>query len=511
MVFSELLQPNRLAKFNVIWTSALLLAVTTGVGHTAEPLKYYGFDKASHSAAAQEGLEEIYSGRLFHEAVPIALVSVWGKFVGLDLDTAEGKFYALGRLPSPPGRTAGISAGFGLGESVFVRDKMQVVNINCFGCHAGVVNGQVVAGLSNNRVNQSDPTKLRTRGDNFGPYKVWGLIAQLADPGKEGLLLAKEKTKLLALLGSMELPPVDSMPWWLMKYKKKDYWYADGGPRDAASFSVNFTTAHMEMNAHRAEHVKSVAKALAFARDTQSPPFPKSLNADRVRQGADLFHGRTAPTDEKGFTACATCHGSYARKVADSDLSRPGSWSVDYDFSHLLKNVKTDESYNETLQKIRPIADHANKLKDYYTAKGTPELTPNVTLPTTSGYVAPPLVGVWASAPYFHNGSVPTLEAVLNSKLRPEIWSRDLRDPSAYDLEKVGMTHKALSRAEFEKSASNAADKPFMSRAAIDHGALYDTKGFGHGNMGHTFGDRLTENERFAIIEFLKSLSGPNM
>ena len=39
MVFSELLQPNRLAKFNVIWTSALLLAVTTGVGHTAEPLK----------------------------------------------------------------------------------------------------------------------------------------------------------------------------------------------------------------------------------------------------------------------------------------------------------------------------------------------------------------------------------------------------------------------------------------------------------------------------------------
>jgi len=25
-----------------------------------------------------------------------------------------------------------------------------------------------------------------------------------------------------------------------------------------------------------------------------------------------------------------------------------------------------------------------------------------------TGYVAPPLDGVWASAPYFHNGSVPT-------------------------------------------------------------------------------------------------------
>jgi hypothetical protein len=29
--------------------------------------------------------------------------------------------------------------------------------------------------------------------------------------------------------------------------------------------------------------------------------------------------------------------------------------------------------------------------------------------------------------------------------------------------------------------------------------------------MGHTFGDQLTQDERLAIMEFLKSLSGPNM
>jgi len=163
------------------------------------------------------------------------------------------------------------------------------------------------------------------------------------------------------------------------------------------------------------------------------------------------------------------------------------------------------------LRKLKPIADHTNKLKDYYTARGTPELIPTFSVPTKSGYVAPPLVGVWASAPYFHNGSVPTLEAVLNSTLRPEIWSRENRDPSAYDLEKVGMKHRTVPRSEFEKSATNAAGKAFLSKAAIDHGALYDTKGFGHGNMGHTFGDRLTAGERFAIIEFLKSLSGADM
>jgi len=31
------------------------------------------------------------------------------------------------------------------------------------------------------------------------------------------------------------------------------------------------------------------------------------------------------------------------------------------------------------------------------------------------GYQAPPLDGVWATAPYFHNGSVPTIADVLDS------------------------------------------------------------------------------------------------
>ena len=185
---------------------------------------------------------------------------------------------------------------------------------------------------------------------------------------------------------------------------------------------------------------------------------------------------------------------------------------MDYDFSHVLRKVKTDASYNTTLQKFKPIADHINKLEIYLAAQGAPATTiPHATVPETEGYVAPPLVGVWASAPYFHNGSVPTIEAVLNSSERPEIWARDNRDPFAYDLNRVGMAYKGASRQEFEESAARAAGKPFVSQAAIDHGTMYDTKAYGHGNMGHTFGDRLTAQERTAIIEFLKSLSGSDM
>ena len=483
-----------------------------------EPVTFYGFDKAAHSAAAHEGMEEIFSGRCFHSGIPVAgarmmlnALRTQQEKLGYDPGSAEGRFYAQGRFVSPPERTTGSGEGFGLGESVFVRDGKQLVNGNCFSCHAGVVNGQVVAGLGNNHINQSSPQTERARGDNFGPYAVWRLGARLADPANKGMVLAKEKTELEGLLAAGPLPPVDPMPWWLMKYKKLDYWYADGGIYNAAHFAVNFTTPHDKINEHRAQHVQTVAKALAFARETQSPPYPKSLDAELVQRGADLFHGRRRPAVMKGFRTCKTCHGSYTKKSSDADFSQPGSWTVDYDFSHVLRNVKTDASYNTTLQRLGPIAEHINKLEAYFTVQGTPELIPTTSVPTKSGYVAPPLVGVWASAPYFHNGSVPTVEAVLNSKIRPEIWSRNPRDPYAYDLERVGMAFEAMSRSEFEQSAADAEGAPFLSQARIDHGAIYDTKRFGHGNMGHTWGDSLSADERSAVIEFLKSLSGPDM
>jgi hypothetical protein len=117
---------------------------------------------------------------------------------------------------------------------------------------------------------------------------------------------------------------------------------------------------------------------------------------------------------------------------------------------------------------------------------------------------------VWATAPYFHNGSVPTVEAVLNSKLRPEIWERS-QDPFAYDLESMGVLFQAVSSDELEAGNRKRATAPYMSRESLDQMFVYDTTGFGRGNMGHRFGDSLTQDERLAIMEFLKSLSGPDM
>src|SRR5262249_41189620 len=113
----------------------------------------------------------------------------------------------------------------------------------------------------------------------------------------------------------------------------------------------------------------------------------------------------------------------------------------------------------------------------------------------TGGYQAPPLDGVWATAPYFHNGSVPTLYHVLNSKARPKFFTRSYRsDKDDYDEERVGWKGRVL-----EKGAD-------PKLPAAEQRKVYDTTLPGRGNGGHTYGDDLTDDERRAVIEYLKTL-----
>lgn len=96
-------------------------------------------------------------------------------------------------------------------------------------------------------------------------------------------------------------------------------------------------------------------------------------------------------------------------------------------------------------------------------------------------YKARPLDGIWATAPYLHNGSVPTLRALLMPQAsRPKtfyVGSREL------DPVNVG----------FDTSQAPGA---FM----------YDTSLAGNSNAGHTWGTDLSDADRDALIEYLKSL-----
>jgi mono/diheme cytochrome c family protein len=101
----------------------------------------------------------------------------------------------------------------------------------------------------------------------------------------------------------------------------------------------------------------------------------------------------------------------------------------------------------------------------------------------TNGYSNMPLDGVWLRAPYLHNGSVPTLRALLFPAERPAAFFRGY---NVYDWDRVGFV-------------SSGAD-------AEREGVRFDTSLRGNGNGGHLYGTDLPADDRDAIIEYLKTL-----
>ena len=84
---------------------------------------------------------------------------------------------------------------------------------------------------------------------------------------------------------------------------------------------------------------------------------------------------------------------------------------------------------------------------------------------------------------------------VLNSEERPAYWVMD-QDPCAYDYRKMGVVYRRGAR-----STGGSRTQPLDWLA-------YDTERTENGmtNVGHSFGDHLTDVERFQVIEFLKIL-----
>ena len=102
----------------------------------------------------------------------------------------------------------------------------------------------------------------------------------------------------------------------------------------------------------------------------------------------------------------------------------------------------------------------------------------------TNGYSNTPLDGVWARAPYLHNGSVPTLWDLLDPA-----WKRPTVFYTGYDVYDPKMVGFVTSGPEAERT-----------------GFRYEVCMPGNSNVGHTFGTELTDDEKWDLIEFMKTL-----
>jgi hypothetical protein len=180
-----------------------------------------------------------------------------------------------------------------------------------------------------------------------------------------------------------------------------------------------------------------------------------------VAQGKRVFEG-----------TCAKCHGTYGDDGVYPNQLVP------------LADVGTDATLVQ--------GDHQfqSRYVDWFAQSfwgQTSRMEPQL------GYVAPPLDGIWATAPYLHNGSVPTLEALLDSSKRPQYWTRSFSSTD-YDQSAVGWKFTALAHGQAGESSPSARVR------------IYDTTLLGYGNGGHRFGDDLDAGERRALLEYLKTL-----
>jgi hypothetical protein len=362
----------------------------------------------------------------------------------------------------------------------------RVVAPNCMQCHAQVFEGKLIMGLGNSTIDFSQNAKMDPKNaataerilKNVDPKKyeaaepflrvVKGIGGQLHTEVR-GVNAADRLAALLAshrdpktfrwsdeplLPVSKNVVPTDVPAWWMLK-KKNAMFYNGFGRGDFGRFlmasnllTVNDTAESREVDAHFND-------VLAYINSLKAPAYPKSIDKVLSKQGGILF-----------VENCSKCHGSYGSGGKYPNLLIP-EYEIQTDSLLYKSNYQSYQFVDWFNNSWFATGDHPARLEPF------------------DGYIAPPLDGVWITAPYLHNGSVPDLETLLNSKERPVYWSRDFDNPQ-YDYETLGWK--------------------YTKRDSAQRATVYNTLLPGYGNGGHLYGDKLTSKERRAIIEYLKTL-----
>lgn len=375
--------------------------------------------------------------------------------------------------------------------NVFNNDEgVAIVANNCLTCHATPLFGELVIGLGNEFLDftadasaQVEQAGALVKG--AAETRAWELFADRmatvapfirtetvgVNPANNltFALIAHRDAKTnrwseqaLLPLPPEEVPPVSVPPWWRMA--KKPAMFSMGEGRNDHGRMMMAASMLCTDSMEELQTIDSYAPDIrAYIGSLTAPEYPFAIDQASAGTGQALFE-----------IHCSGCHGTY-----------PAGGQHEYPARLVaIDTVKTD----------RTLIDFAHgpgiAYIDWFNQSWFGEKSLAAPGP---GYVAPPLDGIWATAPYLHNGSVPTIAGVIQSSDRPVFWKHtvsDASDPDSYDQQRLGWSHDVLQEGQLDDGDTR----------------IYRTTTPGYSNAGHQFGDHLNDAQRMAVLEYLKTL-----
>ncbi|MGY2239572.1 c-type cytochrome [Pseudomonas gingeri] len=244
-------------------------------------------------------------------------------------------------------------------------------------------------------------------------------------------------------IGTVDLPQI-----WNQKPRESLYLHWDGNNNDI--HERNYAAAMAVGATPQSVLPASFNRVTNWLLGTKPPAWPFALDQARVAQGKPIWDNN-----------CAGCH----------EFGKADTGQVTTRIDQLGTDPHRLDSFTEGLVQ----AFHGFK---------KPPFDFNAYRKTQS-YSNTPTDGVWMRAPYLHNGSVPSLWDLLQTPdKRPVAFSTG---SDVYDPVKVGFV-----------TSGQQVEAPGYFK--------YDTRLEGNHNSGHLYGTQLTDAEKWALIEFMKTL-----
>ena len=345
--------------------------------------------------------------------------------------------------------------------------------MNCLTCHAGRVDGRVIPGLPNTHLDLQTLVEdvRRTKIKMLKPLSHLDIVSVTLPLSTTrgttnsvvfGIVLGNYRDKDMVVHLDRRPPKLihhdmDAPPLWNVRHKTALYCdaFAPKNHRVLMQFMLLPSTSPQRLTSWE----PAFRDILAWIESLRPPKYSGAVDLGLAETGRKIFS-----------KASATCHGTYG-----PTRSYPQRVVA-------IETIGTDPVRLNALT-----SDHRTWMKTGWLSRYGKD---KVVL-KPSGYLAPPLDGIWATGPYLHNGSVPTLWHLLHPKERPAVWRRT---SESFDHERIGIDIETFDTV------------PASVKSERSRRRYFDTSRPGKSAAGHLFPDKLTEAEKRAVLEFLKTL-----